>query len=121
MDVNPAPMGSFIIDGEVIVSENRDLVNITAEFIWIKRGKLAFGSWGNPFDKQAVIQINGNSYDPQTKISDNYKGRKNLVVTGKLEIFGAENFTDSTYLTSQAEEGSSFISVNEAYGWKVGD
>lgn len=46
---------------------------------------------------------------------------KNLIVTGRLEIYGPTDFDEATYLTKSVEAGSTLIHVNSANGWKIGD
>lgn len=68
-----------------------------------------------------IIQLNGNQDDRGFAVDPNYAGRKNLIVTGRLEIYGPTDFDEATYLTKSAEAGSTLIHVNSANGWKVGD
>jgi hypothetical protein len=43
MDVNPAIAPLLTIDGDVILSDDRD-INITAQSIWIRAGSITAGS-----------------------------------------------------------------------------
>ena len=53
-----------------------------------------------------VIQLNGRKSDTGYVIDPAFAGRKNLVVSGRLEIFGLKDFDDSTYLIKDALSGS---------------
>jgi hypothetical protein len=65
MDMNPERIGNFIIDGDVTVANNvTEDINITADFIYIRRGSLTAGSLAAPFPRNLTIQINGNSSSP---------------------------------------------------------
>jgi hypothetical protein len=50
--------------------------------------------------------LNGRKNDTGFVIDPAYAGRKNLVVSGRLEIFGPTNFDESTYLTADALPGA---------------
>ncbi len=60
LDVDPQPIAQLIIDGNLLVTPNRNLINITAESIWVRLGTLKIGNKTNPFsNSKAVIQLNG--------------------------------------------------------------
>jgi hypothetical protein len=60
LDVDPAPAAHLIIDGTLIVPGNREIVNVTANSIWVRKGAWLVGNETNPFDKKLIIQLNGN-------------------------------------------------------------
>jgi hypothetical protein len=92
LDVDPAPAAQIIIDGDLFVPQNRDRVNVTAQSIWVRLGSWVFGNETNPFNKQVVIQLNGGPNDRGYVVDAAYGGRKNLIVSGRLEIYGPTNF-----------------------------
>ena len=48
LDVDPAPLDYFIIDGTLVADDSRN-VNITANSIFIRAGNLTAGSTSSPF------------------------------------------------------------------------
>lgn len=61
---------------------------MTAQTIWVRLGSWIFGNQTSPFDKKVIIQLNGQSTDRGYAVDAVYAGRKNLVVSGRLEIYG---------------------------------
>ena len=98
LDVDPAPLDYFIIDGDLIADDSRD-VNITANSIWIRAGNLTAGSKNSPFLHKFTIQINGQKTDYGQVIDPIIAGNKFMVVTGILNIHGNAPASVSTYLT----------------------
>jgi hypothetical protein len=59
--------------------------------------------------------------DPTYVIDKNIANNKVLVVTGRFGLFGSAPATTTTKLTSKAAVGDTFILVESADGWNVGD
>lgn len=49
MDINPAPINFFMIDGDIIIPDTNLQVNISANTIWIRMGSLVAGNSTNPY------------------------------------------------------------------------
>ena len=120
MDVDPAPLDYFIIDGTLVADDSRD-VNITANNIFIRAGNLTAGTSSTPFLHKLTIQVNGNKLDNGITIDPIIAGNKHFVVTGTLNIHGNAPGTVSTTLTQTATAGSDVIHVSSKTDWAVGD
>ena len=120
LDVDPAPLDYFIIDGTLVADNSRN-VNITANNIFIRAGNLTAGSSSSPFMWNLTIQVNGNKLDNGITIDPIIAGNKHFVVTGTLNLHGNAPGTVSTTLSQTATAGSSIISVSSSTDWAVGD
>jgi hypothetical protein len=120
LDVDPAPLDYFIIDGTLIADDSRD-VNITANSIFIRAGNLTAGSTASPFLHKMTIQINGQKTDTGYTIDPIVAGNKFMVVTGILNLHGNAPATTITTLSGPAAAGATSISVSSSSGWAVGD
>jgi len=120
LDVDPAPLNYFVIDGTLIADDTRD-VNITANSIHIRAGNITAGSLANPFFHNLVIQLNGAKTDNGFYIDPIIAGNKYMVVTGSLNLYGNAPSTVSTYLTKTAFKGDRAIYVSSSAGWALGD
>ena len=58
MDISPARIGYFEINGDIIVSNILD-ITIVADNIWIKGGSLKAGTSAAPFTYNFVIKLLG--------------------------------------------------------------
>jgi hypothetical protein len=119
MDMDPAFMNVFQVQGDVIV-DDRDTV-VMANYIWIRAGSFRAGNTTHPFGYKLDIYINGSKTDPTYVIDKNIANNKVLVVTGRFGLFGSAPATTTTKLTSKAAVGDTFILVESADGWNVGD
>jgi hypothetical protein len=97
LDVDPAPLNYFVIDGTLIADNTRD-VNITANSIHIRAGNLTVGSSSTPFMYNFVLQINGLKTDNGFYIDPVIAANKYLVVTGSLNLYGQAPSTVTTTL-----------------------
>ena len=120
MDVNPPKFDKFIIKGTVVVSEDIGDVTIEANNIWVK-GKLRAGTSSSPFPNKLTIKIYGKKDDRGMVIDPFETGNKLITVTGTLALYGQAPSTVWTKLKSSAMKDASQITVDYAYGWKVGD
>ena len=109
-----------MVDGALIADDTRD-INITANSIHVRAGKILAGNSTKPFEHKFTIQVNGNKADNGFYIDPIVAGNKYFVVTGSLELFGVAPATTITYLTETALKGSTSIKVSAQSGWKVGD
>lgn len=120
LNVDPAPLNYFVIDGDIIVDDTRN-VNITANSIHIRAGSITAGTPTAPFQHNFTIQLNGNKNDTGFYIDPILAGSKYLVVTGKLNLYGIAPSVVSTYLTQSSLKGSSTLYVANSTGWAAGD
>lgn len=84
MDMEPVPIGNWIIKGDVIIPNNMMNVNIKAKNIWIKSGALKAGTTSEPYTGNLIIEILGNKNDRHITINPELSGNKLFVVTGRL-------------------------------------
>lgn len=118
MDIDPNPLGYFIIDGTLIAKDNRD-TNLTADSIFIRAGNLTAGSKASPFLHKFTIQVNGNKSDVGQVIDPIVAGNKFFVVTGILNIHGVSPANPITTLAEGAAAGATTIKVNaDISDWK---
>lgn len=120
MDINPARIAYFEINGDVVV---QDIQNITiiAQNIWIKGGSLKAGTSSTPFTHQLKIQLNGVQNATGFTVSPDLTGNKMLVNTGRLQLYANPPSTVWTKMTAFADIGATSIKVASATGWNVGD
>lgn len=127
LDINPEPLQQLVINGDLILDAQRNKnVNITAESIWIRAGSLQTGETTDPFNGTVTIQLNGNKEDigfvfDRTFTGEPVQGSKQLIVNGKLHLYGEMPSTVWTRLIAFAHRGDTTIQVVEANGWEIGD
>ncbi len=83
MDMNPARIAYFEINGDVIIEDARD-ITIVAENIWVKSGSIKAGTAEVAFSHQLLFQLNGNQNATGFTVSPDVTGNKMFVVTGRL-------------------------------------
>lgn len=120
MDMNPANITYFEINGDVIIPDTQD-IKIVAQNIWIKGGSLKAGLKSTPFTHNLTIEMTGDKSGTGFTVSPDLTGNKMFVVTGRLELFGAAPSSIWTRMTAFADAGATSITVASAAGWKVGD
>jgi hypothetical protein len=98
LDINPEPMGMFILDGSLIINDTFD-VNLTANFIHIRSGDMLVGTNGSPFTHNLTIQINGQPTDTPYVLDSFITGSKLFIVSGALALHGVKPDTLTTYLS----------------------
>lgn len=115
LDVNPAPLGDLIIDGNLVF--NRQDLQLTAASIMV-HGSLYIGQSDAPFTHRAVITLTGErSADTEQGMGDRYLA---AMGGGRLELHGPK-LHSWTLLARDAQAGDSSITVLDASGWQVGD
>lgn len=120
LDVDPAPINNFTIDGNLIIDDTRD-VTIIANFIHVRAGNLSAGSTSNPFTHKLTIQINGNKQDSTYVIDPSLTGNKLFVITGFLNLVSNPPETTIATLTQTVLANTNTIVVDSCTGWAVGD
>ncbi len=120
LDVDPAPLNYFIIDGTLLADDTRD-VNVTANSIHIRAGNVTIGRPNDPFFRKFTIQINGQKTDNGYYIDPVIAGNKYMVVSGTLNLYGVAPATVTTFLTKTAFKGDTTIYVGNNTDWIVGD
>ncbi len=97
LDIDPPALDYFIVDGDLIADDTRD-INITANAIHIRAGKIEAGRSGYPFTHKYTIQLNGVKNGRGFYIDPIVAGNKYMVVTGSLNLYGTPPSTVNTYL-----------------------
>ena len=120
LDVDPAPIDYFVIDGTLVADDTRD-VYITARSIFIRAGNVTVGSPSSPFQHKFTFQINNTKTDKGWYIDPLVAGNKYIVVTGTLNLYGVSPATVQTSLIQRASVGDTQIVVADTTDWKVGD
>jgi hypothetical protein len=104
----------------VLISPTSD-INISADSIWIRKGSLTTGNTSNPYTNTANIILTGQLTDRGYIIDSTLTGRKNLVVTGSLNLIGKTNLAHTAKLIMSTQVGDTSINVDNSTGWQVGD
>lgn len=120
LDIDPAPIDYFIIDGTLVADDTRD-VYITARSIFIRAGNVTAGSPSTPFQHKFTIQINNTKEDNGWYIDPLVAGNKYIIVTGSLNLYGVSPKTVQTSLTQSAFTQNTQIFVADSTDWAVGD
>ena len=121
MDMNPAKIAYFEINGDIIIEDKRDLT-IIAENIWITgSGSLKAGTATTAFTHFLTIQLIGNQNATGFTVSPDLTGNKMFVVTGRLELFGVAPGSVWSRMTAFADKGATSIVVGSTTGWRIGD
>lgn len=80
------------------------------------------GTPDKPFSKKISIEIHGESTSPDTLVDDYVIGsNKNLIVTGRLALYGPLPKIAKTRLGAYADKGATQLTVTDSTGWKAGD
>jgi hypothetical protein len=119
MDIDPAEIYVFEIQGDVIV-DDRDTI-VTAHYMWVRSGSFRAGNSTNPFAYNLDITIAGAIDSPTFVINPVMAANKHIIVTGRLSLYGTPPTTIWTKLTSKATAGDSSITVEALQDWAVGD
>ena len=119
MDMQPADMEFFHIDGRVIIPFTQTNIHIKAHSIWIRAGEFEtekdpdLGYW--PGD--LTFELLGNKNDRGYVFTPNLVGNKIIVNTGILKLYGKTPGTTWTRLQSIAHVGDTTINVGGSNGW----
>jgi hypothetical protein len=126
LDVSPPPLHRLIVEGTLVF--NRSDLRLDAVMIEVRGGTLRIGSADAPFTQHAVITLLGDRSTPwvvEGKRPVTFEplqlGAKALVVTGKLELYGAPRTPAWTTLALPAAAGDTSITVGGFVDWRVGD
>ncbi|RIV89983.1 hypothetical protein D2V17_05030, partial [Aurantiacibacter xanthus] len=116
LDVSPPALRSLTVDGKLRFSDEADL-ELTTEWIYLRRGELHIGSEERPYTRKASITLT----DEVPGEDINTMGDRGIVLMGgTLSLHGDREHTWSK-LARTAEAGSTGIEVLDASGWRVGD
>lgn len=122
MNINPAIISYWIIDGDVIISPTLPEVNITAHGIWVRAGSIKAGTSTLPHPGKININILGYKDDYGFVINEFIAGNKVFAVHGKVELYGTVPSIVWNRARSTVRAGATSISLSTAIsGWQVGD
>ena len=123
MDMQPAEMEFWQIDGRVIIPTSNTNVHIKARGIWIRAGELVtekdtgLGYWPGSL----TLELLGSKSDRGYTFTPSLQGSKIFVNTGLLQLYGKTPASVWTKLTAIAHTGDSSIVVQSCSGWAIGD
>ena len=106
MDVDPAEMEFFYVDGDVIIPESNLEVTIKADSIWVRAGSIKAGNASVPHPGSITFEITGSKNDVGYVMTPDVGGTKLFVVHGALELYGRAPSTKWTKLKSSAVAGA---------------
>ena len=89
--------------------------------IWIRSGSLRIGSAEDPHEGNVTLEIHGYQSDPGYVFHSTIVGNKEIIVSGKLHLYGKIPETVWTKMTAFANAGDTEIEVMSAEGWSVDD
>ena len=121
LDVSPPALGTIIIDGTLIISDEQD-IELRARGIIINGGELVAGSPTKPHQHKATITLMGDkSVAPMVLGREGYTiSSKSLVVGGNLTLYGQPR-TRWTHLAATANAGATTLSLEGGVNWEAGD
>ena len=123
MDMQPAEMEFWHIDGKVIISKALDDVTITAKSIWIRAGELETEK--DPdlgyFPGTLTFKLMGEKRDMGYAFTPSLAGNKYFLNTGILKLYGQTPATTWTRLKATAHATDTSITVGSTSGWSIGD
>lgn len=118
LDTVTPPLKGLTIEGTLVASHDAD-VGITAEYVYLKGGRLQIGSSTQPYLRKATITLTGST------VADAVPGFGNKVLAmmgGTLEMHGRPVAKNWTRLDGgDVPSGSRIIRVADATGWQPGD
>jgi hypothetical protein len=135
LDESTPELGTLAVNGKLIF-DNKDL-KLTAANV-VVNGELWVGTEDQPFVNDAQIVLTGKEGDPDVVVADFMQGmqahsdgdhqdmekpidNKALIVTGKLELHGAD-VKSWTQLAGTVQAGATSLTLAEdVKGWNVGD
>jgi hypothetical protein len=122
MDMSPAPMDFWQVDGDVFIPDTLPEANITARAIWVRTGSIKAGTSAVPYPGKINIKILGNKEDYGWVLNENTAGNKLFVVHGKVEIYAPTPTNVWTKLKATVRNGDTSMSLTSSVaGWSVGD
>ncbi len=111
LDVSPPALDTLEVRGRLVFAE-RDL-ELRAKTIRVS-GELSIGSPELPFQHNAQITLSGSKRDVSTDV-------KSLLVTGRLELHGANRGQSWLHLSRTATAGDTTLTLERNPEWHVGD
>lgn len=101
MNSDTLKVGTLTIDGFLRLDDRLQTINIEAQYIWVRGGKLSIGSADNRYTGKLTITLTGGITSSQYCVIDSGAdvGNKVLAVTGRLELFGKTVASKFTRLT----------------------
>jgi len=123
LDVADTPVfNSLSIVGTLKFDESIAHTTLKSKSIYVKGGQLLAGTPEKAFSKKITIEIHGEATSPDTLVDDYVVGsNKNLIVTGRLALYGPVPTIAKTRLEVYADKGATELTVTDSTGWKAGD
>lgn len=84
MDMNPAIINFWMIDGDVIIPPTLPIAYIVANSVWVRLGSIKAGTSTSPYPGDLTFEIRGNKSDAGYVINADVAGTKLFVITGVI-------------------------------------
>jgi hypothetical protein len=84
MDMNPAIINFWMIDGDVIIPPTLPIAYIVANSVWIRLGSIKAGTSTSPYPGDLTFEIRGKRSDAGYVINADVAGTKLFVITGLI-------------------------------------
>ena len=120
LDADTAPLGSLVVEGELIAAPGRDVV-LTADSVFVRGPGARFevGRVGAPFEGDFTLVLTGT--DPHDTIAPGVAKAVMTGMGGTLSLHGRAK-TGSTRLGASVAAGDASLRLRAApSGWRVGD
>lgn len=119
LDTQTPPLKGLTIEGTLVAADAD--IGITADFVYVKGGRLQIGSAQQPFMRSALITLTG-SGTSDNAATPGFGSKAFAMMGGTLELHGAPRARNWTKLDGgDVPAGARSIRVAEAPGWKAGD
>jgi len=82
MDMNPAIMNFWTVDGDVIIPSTTPVAYIVANSVWVRLGSIKAGTASAPYTGDLTFEIRGNKTDAGFIINADVAGTKLFVING---------------------------------------
>lgn len=114
-------LGLLTIDGRLEFADHLGPINLRAKQVYVRAGELLIGSEANRFQNEAQITLYGeSSEEAEIMVGAVETGSKQIVNTGRMEMFGMSRSRDAR-LQISVYNGSDIAYVEAGLDWMAGE
>ncbi|GIL53440.1 hypothetical protein Vafri_9024 [Volvox africanus] len=118
LDISPPKLYVIVLEGNLIFDDTKEYINLQAHYIIVKGGNFTIGSAEKPYPGRANITMHGL---PNSRDLPQYGAKALGVRTGLVSFYGQPKIPHYTKLNQTANVNDTYIIVNGAVNWQVGD
>jgi hypothetical protein len=119
LDTILPPLNGITIEGTLAASPDHD-IGITANYVFVRGGRLQIGSAQQPYLRNATITLTGSSA-AENPATAGFGNKVLAVMGGTLELHGRPVTRSWTKLNASVGAGARTLTLAESPGWRVGD